>query len=71
MTNREPKSPEKIYIEDNTFLENYIDNGLIFCKFNRINNKYIIVLSPEIVVFISIITCEYYFMLIFLTSKNI
>ena len=54
MTDREPKSPEKIYIEDNTFLENYIDNGLIFCKFNRINNKYIIVLSPEIVVFISI-----------------
>ena len=70
MTNREPKSPEKIYIEDNTFLENYIDNGLIFCKFNRINNKYIIVLSPEIVVFISIMfTCGvgYFFSLV----KNI
>lgn len=51
---RQPKSPEKIYIEDNTILENYIDSGVIFCKFNRINNKYIIVLSPEIVVFISI-----------------
>ena len=67
MINRESKSPEKIYIEDNIFLENYTDSGIIFYKFNRINNKCIIVLSPEIVVFISIIfTCGVgYFITIF------
>ena len=67
MINRESKSPENIYIEDNTFLENYIDNAVIFYKFNRINNKCIIVLTPEIVVFISIIfTCGVgYFITIF------